>query len=240
MLRDTIDRETHAEVDLDLQNAYGRCLRQIAINSVVDKLLSMARFVVAVYTQAGRFYYEDHAFSLTSSIDQGDPLAGLLFLLTLHAFLLKVHNTILDLQLNAWYFDDGKIVDTLNDTSQVVQMFVDDGLEHNLHLQLHKSWITRDADAIDLRCLFSALMKFKTLDDGQKALGCSIGPDLYVEDFIKAKIDNIQSILDRIPYINDPQTEMIILPGSASSCKINHLLHIMRRYCIRDKLQTVD
>jgi hypothetical protein len=27
MLRDTIDRETHAEVDLDLQNAWGRCLR---------------------------------------------------------------------------------------------------------------------------------------------------------------------------------------------------------------------
>jgi hypothetical protein len=30
--------------------------------------------------------------SLTSGIDQGDMLAGLLFLLTLHAFILKVHN----------------------------------------------------------------------------------------------------------------------------------------------------
>jgi hypothetical protein len=32
-----------------------------------------------------------------------------------------------------------------------------------------------------------------------------------VQDFIKAKIDNIESILDCIPYINDPQIEMIIL-----------------------------
>jgi hypothetical protein len=50
MLRDTIDRETHVEVDLDLQNAYGRYLRQTAIDLVVDKLPVMARFVAAVYT----------------------------------------------------------------------------------------------------------------------------------------------------------------------------------------------
>jgi hypothetical protein len=99
MLRDTIDCETHAEVNLDLQNAYG--LRQTAINSVVDKLPGMARFVVAIYTQVGRLYYEDHVFLLTSDVNQGDPLASLLFSLTLHAFLFKVHNIIPDLQLNA-------------------------------------------------------------------------------------------------------------------------------------------
>ncbi len=65
-------------------------------------------------------------FSLTSGINQGDPLAGFQLSLTLHAFLLKVHNIIPDLQLNAWYLDDGKIVDTLNDTSRAVQMFIND------------------------------------------------------------------------------------------------------------------
>jgi hypothetical protein len=117
MLRDTIDRETHAEVDLDLQNAYGRCLRQTTIDLVINKLPGMARLVAVVYTEAGRLYYEDHVFSLTFGVDQGDSLASLLFSLTLHAFLLKVHNIILDLQLNAWYLDDGKIVGTLNDMS---------------------------------------------------------------------------------------------------------------------------
>ncbi len=71
-------------------------------------------------------------------------------------------------------------------------------------------------------------------------LGCPISPDLYVQDFIKAKIDNIQSILDRIPYINDPQTEMLILYDSANSSKINHLLRTMRRDRIRDELEIVD
>jgi hypothetical protein len=80
----------------------------------------MARFVATVYTQVGRLYYDDHVFSLTSGIDQGDPLAGLLFSLTLHAFLFKVHNIIPDLQLNAWYLNDGKIIDTLNDTSRAI------------------------------------------------------------------------------------------------------------------------
>ncbi|CAK9256717.1 unnamed protein product [Sphagnum jensenii] len=155
-------------------------------------------------------------FSLTSGVDQGDPLADLLFSLTLHAFLLKVHNIIPDLQLNAWYLNNGKIVSTLNDMSRVVQMFVNDGPEHGLHLQLHQSSITSNVDAIDLRCLFSASIKFKTFDDGQKTLSCPIGPDLYVQDFIKAKIDNIQSILNHIPYINDRQIEMIILRGSTN------------------------
>jgi hypothetical protein len=86
-------------------------------------------------------------------------------------------------------------------------MFVNDKPEHGLHLQLLKSLITSDANAIVLRCLFSASIKFKTFNDGQKTLGCPIDPDLYVEDFIKAKIDNIQSILDHIPYINDPQID---------------------------------
>jgi hypothetical protein len=48
MLRDTIDHETHAKVDLDLHNAYGRCLHQTAIDSVIDKLPGMARFVAAI------------------------------------------------------------------------------------------------------------------------------------------------------------------------------------------------
>jgi hypothetical protein len=59
-----------------------------------------------------------------------------------------------------------------------------------------------------------------------------------VQDFIKAKIDNIQSIFDRIPYINDPQIEMIILRGSANSSKINHLLYTMRQDHIHDELPT--
>jgi hypothetical protein len=167
-------------------------------------------------------------------------LVGLLFSLTLHAFLLKVHNIIPDLELNAWYFDDGKIIGTLNDTSRPVEMFVDNGPDHGLHQQLHKLSITNNANAIDLRCLFSTLIKFKTFDDGQKTLGCPIGANLYVQDFIKAKIDNIQLILDCISYINDPQTEMIIQRDSANSSKINHLLHTMRRDDIRDELETVD
>jgi hypothetical protein len=59
-------------------------------------------------------------------------------------------------------------------------MFVDDGPEHGLHLQLHKSSITNNADAINLRCLFRTLIKFKRFDDGQKTFGCPIGPNLYV------------------------------------------------------------
>jgi hypothetical protein len=89
---------------------------------------------------------------------------------------------------------------------------------------------------IDLRCLFSALVKFKRFDDGQKTLGCPIGPDLYVQDFIKAKINNIQSILNHISYINNLQSEMIILRGNANSSKINNLLRIVRRNRIRDVL----
>ncbi len=119
-------------------------------------------------------------------------------------------------------------------------MFVDDGPKHGLHLQLHKSSIISDADAIISQSLFPASIKFKTFNDDQKTLGCPIGPDLYVQNFFKAKIDNIQSIVDHIPYINDPHIEMIILRGSANSSKINHLLHLVHQDRIRDELQTAD
>jgi hypothetical protein len=77
----------------------------------------MARFVAALSSQVGRLYYKDHVFSLTSDVDQGNSLVGLLFSLTLDTFLLKVHNIIPDMQLNAWYLDNDKIIGTFNDTS---------------------------------------------------------------------------------------------------------------------------
>jgi hypothetical protein len=55
-------------------------------------------------------------------------------------------------------------------------MFIDDGPEHGLHLQLHKLLITNNAGSIDLRCLFPTLIKFKTFNDGQKTLGCDALP----------------------------------------------------------------
>jgi hypothetical protein len=39
---------------------------------VVDKLPGMVQFVATIYTQARCLYYEDHVFSLTSGVDQGD------------------------------------------------------------------------------------------------------------------------------------------------------------------------
>jgi hypothetical protein len=81
---------------------------------------------------------------------------------------------------------------------------------------------------------------FKTIDNGQNMLRYSIGPDLYVQDFIKAKIDNIQLILDRISYINDPQTKMIILRDNAISSKINHVLRPVRQERIRHDLKIAD
>jgi hypothetical protein len=53
-------------------------------------------------------------------------------------------------------------------------------------------------------------------------------------------IDNMQSILDRIPYINDPQIEKIIMRDNGNSSKINHLIRTVRRDRIRDELQTAD
>jgi hypothetical protein len=52
MLRDTIDHNMHAEVDLDLQNAYRRYLRQTAIDSIVDKLSGMARSLSSTHRRA--------------------------------------------------------------------------------------------------------------------------------------------------------------------------------------------
>jgi hypothetical protein len=53
---DTIVLERHAEVNLDLKNAYGRYLCETAIDSVVDKLPGMAQFIAAISTQANRLY----------------------------------------------------------------------------------------------------------------------------------------------------------------------------------------
>jgi hypothetical protein len=47
MLRDTIDHKTHVEVDLDLQNAYGCCLRETALDLIVGHGAVRRRYLLA-------------------------------------------------------------------------------------------------------------------------------------------------------------------------------------------------
>ena len=73
-------------------------------------LWELLDFVYSAYAQPSYLYCEDHVIHSSEGIQQGDHLGPLLFCLTIHPMLLKLHS-----ELKFFYLDDGTLGGSLED-----------------------------------------------------------------------------------------------------------------------------
>ena len=158
---------------------------------------------------------------------QGDPLASLLFALTLHPIVerikLKVHN----LLAHEWYLDDGGMAGKREELQMVLDLVMRHGPPRGLILSTAAN-CTRPKSTVWYPSATAVrptnpdpLNRGIPLvqEDGIVLLGSPIGSKVFEKQAIEVRIDKVGELCSRLPLMEDAQSEYVLL----RSCPIPRL-----------------
>lgn len=120
-------------VQIDFVNAFGLANREIALQEVQRLFPEIYKWVFATYG-CESVLIGNHSLESCDGFQQGDPLAPLLFSLTLNRLVREIAEKVPGLSMNTWYLDDGVLVGTAEQLTQAVQIIVDMGPQLGLHM----------------------------------------------------------------------------------------------------------
>ena len=118
------------------------------------------------------------------SVQQGDPLGPLGFVLTLHPPVEHIQAEVTSLELNTWFLDYGTLIGTPSALSLALKIVENDGPPQGLHLNRGKSLLYSPREVV---IADSPLLKdISITHQGFILLGCPVGPVSYCEDMLQA------------------------------------------------------
>ena len=150
-------------------------------------------------------------------------------------FALSIHPTVqrieaeCDLIVHRWYADDWLLVGRIDQVKLFLVVIAEYGENINFILQPTKTkafWPTQNS------LLLKPLIKAYDLDlrlpsDGVKILGVPLGSPTFVANFIRKKMNDIDTSLALEATIPDGRIGHKIHRVTASSCRMKHLLRLI-------------
>ena len=107
-------------LQLDLINAFNCCDRDSAFKVVEEAFPEILQWVLTCYgLEAELIFGKTIIYSMTG-FHQGDPLASLLFALTLHPIVERIKLKVPNLLAHEWYLDDGGMAGKREELQMVV------------------------------------------------------------------------------------------------------------------------
>ena len=155
-------------------------------------------------------------------VQQVDPLGPLGFALTLHPLIEKIKAELPGLTLNAWYLDDGTLMDPPEDLAAALHIVERDGASLGLHLNKSKSllFIPEEADASQ-----SPLPSgIPTTRRGFSLLGCPIGPPDFCKEVFQSRLVKVRAFLGALRHMGDSQLETSLLCSCLALPKVSFVL----------------
>ena len=212
----------------DLINAFNVADRSTALREIEQHFPELLPWVITAYSNHSHLVFGTSSILSRAGFHQGDPLAALLFALVLHPLVLQIQEQVPTLDLNAWYLDDGTLVGTAPELSEVVDIMVREGPARGLILStahttrapsLPKTTIWSKLDVSgDNDPLGKGVPRVRGL--GITLLGAPLGHRGYETELLEEKVAKVKRITTLLPDIEDPQIEFCLLRSCLALPKI--------------------
>lgn len=208
-----------ALLKLDFSNAFNCISRDVILQCVKDDFPELLAFVRLCYADSSHLCFGKLLLSSDEGAQQGDPLGPLLFCLPT-MILIKS----LSAEFNLWYLDDGALggdVDVLlRDIAVVKQLGSDLGLCLN---EAKCELVTDDVSVIS--AVKSVLPNISSIPCSKATLlGAPIGSDSAVSEILRAKLDVLKCLQDRLKILTTHDAFFLLRNCFA----IPKLLYILR------------
>ena len=232
----------------DLVNAFNLADRATALQEVAQHFPELLPWVSTAYSSPSHLTFGSTSISSSCGFHQGDPLASLLFSLVLHPIVLQIEEQVPTLDLNAWFLDDGTLVGSGAELSQVVDILLEEGPPKGLILS---TAATVKAPLLPKTTLWSKLDVTGEEDPlgkgiprvrglGITLLGAPLGHEGYEREIFQTKVYKVQQITSLLPDLQDPHTEFCLLKSCLSLPKIMFLLRTVDTTVHRHLLAQFD
>ena len=230
-------------LQLDLQNAFNRVNRSSMLAEVARVIPECLSWAVSCYGTPSHLQFGNSVLSSSSGVQQGDPLAGDLFAVSLQPVIEIIEGEVPTLAAHVWLHDDGTAVGTAEELQKVVDVVRREGPLRGLHLSegpqgKSSIWSPSAPGTGDDDPLRRNIPRVQ--EAGIKLLGAPIGSSEYVVQFIKKRVEKIRDITTLLPSLHQPHLEFVLLRSCLALPKIVYLLRCTDTTSHADLLQEFD
>jgi Reverse transcriptase (RNA-dependent DNA polymerase) len=159
-------------------------------------------------------------------VQQGCPLAPLLFSLVLRVLLLKIEEIVPDLKLNLWYLDDGHLAGSNSALLKCLEIIKEFGPSLGLYINMRKCVIFGEN-------VGDFPVEVIRAGDGINVLGSPVGSKNFVSTEVNRKVCEAALTLFKSQALNDPQKELLLLRSCSGTPKLVYWL----RTCVPDYIE---
>ena len=213
-------------LQLDFINAFNCCDRDYAFKLVEEVFPDCLSWILTCYGVEAELLFGNTIIYSINGFHQGDPLASLLFALTLQPIVEMIQQAVPTLKANEWYLDDGTVAGRREELLKVVDIILVHGPARGLILSTAATssrpkstvWCPHAIARQEHDPLNRGIPSIQ--EDGIVLLGSPIGCSQFERLAMESRIDKVKELTARLPLMQDAHTEYVLLRSCLSIPKV--------------------